>query len=161
MAAGNANAHEEPSLVPLLDLVLQLVMFFMVCTSFVMEAIDENVRLPVAQSAKPMRDAKSKDVVFLNVNRDGELSVVGRPKPMTTMDEITVFLRDVAAESKRRNAEELRQSGSDPAKAEVVALVIIRADRDADYGNIYRILRSCQDVGLRKLQLRASIVIKG
>ena len=159
MAAG--HAHEEPNLVPLLDLVLQLVMFFMVCTSFVMEQVDETVRLPVAQLAKPMADAKGRDVVFLNINRDGQLLVVGRPKPLTTEAEIVVYLQDVYTESKRRNVDELLQTGVDPAKADAQSLIIIRADRDADYASIYRVMRKCQDVGLRRIQLRASIALKG
>jgi biopolymer transport protein ExbD len=155
------TAHEEPNLVPLLDLVLQLVMFFMICTSFVMEQVDETVRLPIAQSAKPMVDAKGRDVVFLNINRDGQLLVVGRPKPLTTEAEIIVYLQDVYNESKRRNADELRQSKMDENMADAQSLVIIRADRDCDYASIYRVMRKCQDVGLRRIQLRAGILLKG
>lgn len=155
------SAHEEPNLVPLLDLVLQLVMFFMVCTSFVMEQVDENVRLPAAQSAKPMSDAKSKDVVFLNIDRQGHMLVVGQGKPLTTDEEVAVYIQDVAANARKRNADELRQLGGDVAQAKPEALIIIRADRDADYAHIYRVMRRCQDSGLRKIQLRASISLKG
>lgn len=152
------NAHEEPNLVPLLDLVLQLVFFFMVCTSFVMEQVDETVRLPVAQSAKPMSDAKGRDVVFLNINRNGELLVVGRPKPLSTDAEVTVYLQDVVNESKRRHGDDMQLAGNLP---DAQSMVIIRADRDADYASIYRVMRKCQDVGLRRIQLRASIALKG
>lgn len=159
MAGG--SAHEEPNLVPLLDLVLQLVMFFMVCTSFVMEQVDENVRLPAAQSAKPMADAKSKDVVFLNIDRQGHMMVVGRGKPLTTEEEIASYIQDIATDSRKRQADELQKIGADPAKSQPETLIIIRADRDADYANIYRVMRRCQDTGLRKIQLRAAITLKG
>lgn len=158
---GGGSAHEEPNLVPLLDLVLQLVMFFMVCTSFVMEQVDENVRLPAAQSAKPMTDAKSRDVVFLNIDQQGHMLVVGRGKPLTTDEEIATYIQDVAAEARKRQADELRKMGGDPAQAQPETLVIIRADRDADYAHIYRVMRRCQDTGLRKIQLRAAITAKG
>jgi biopolymer transport protein ExbD len=162
MAGGSANAHEEPNLVPLLDLVLQLVMFFMMCANFVMEQVDKTILLPVAQSAKPMpREAAMGDVVFLNINSAGELLVVGRPKPLTTDAEVTVFLQEVAAESKRRAGEELRKAGGDPAQAQPAAMVIVRAHKDADYASVYRVLRRCQDAGLRRLQLRANIAVKG
>ena len=62
----------EPNLVPLLDLVLQLVMFFMMCANFVMEQVDQTILLPVAQQAKPMSET-GPDVVFLNVTADGAL----------------------------------------------------------------------------------------
>ena len=74
--AGGGNAHDEPNLVPLLDLVLQLVMFFMMCANFVMEQVDQTIMLPVAQSAKPMTDAKNRDVVFLNINTDENRDLV-------------------------------------------------------------------------------------
>lgn len=134
------NAHEEPNLVPLLDLVLQLVMFFMMCANFVMEQVDQTILLPVAQSARPMTEGKG-DVLFLNINAAGELLIVGRPLHLATDAQIAGYLREVAADRRE-------------------TLVIIRAHRDAEYASVYRILRQCQEAGLNKLQLRA-IPVKG
>jgi len=53
---GHSEGLEEPNLIPLLDLVLQMVMFFMACTNFAMENLNEAVQLPLAQSAKPVED---------------------------------------------------------------------------------------------------------
>ena len=58
---GHNEAPEEPNLVPLLDLVLQMVMFFMACTNFAMENINETVKLPLAQSAKPVDEHRDRD----------------------------------------------------------------------------------------------------
>jgi len=68
---------EEPNLVPLLDLVLQLVMFFMACTSFAKENISEAVKLPLAQSAKPIEDDELKrhELIYLNVEQNGDLRI--------------------------------------------------------------------------------------
>jgi biopolymer transport protein ExbD len=139
----------QPNLVPLLDLVLQLILFFMMCANFVMEQVDQTVMLPVAQMAKPM-SATGADVVFLNVNDKGELLVVGRPQPLTTDDEISDYLQGIADDARRHG----RKSG-DEAKEGIDTLIIVRAHRDVDYAGIYRVLRHCQQAGLKKLQLRA------
>ena len=44
------EVQAEPNLVPLLDLVFQLIMFFMVCVNFVSQQVNEDIKLPVAQS---------------------------------------------------------------------------------------------------------------
>lgn len=146
----------EATLVPLLDLVLQLVMFFMMCANFVMEQVDQTIMLPVAQSAKPMSETGS-DIVFLNIDQQGQLLLVGRPEPLTNETEIATYLQGVAEDGKRRAAEHLRRTGGDPSQARADTLIIIRAHREADYAAVYQLMRRCQDYGLRKLQLRATI----
>src|SRR5262245_55734238 len=88
----SAQTDAEPNLVPLLDLVLQLVMFFMMCANFVMEENDQSIKLPHSQQAKPLADT-GPDVVHLGVTRDGHVTVVGRPHPLITDDELFVFLK--------------------------------------------------------------------
>jgi biopolymer transport protein ExbD len=155
MASG--NAHDEPNLVPLLDLVLQLVMFFMMCTTFRMEEVEQSIRLPVAQSAKPMVEAKSDDIMFLNVNGSGHVLAVGQAKPLITEEEVTKFLQGAYDDAKRRATDKAKHLGGDPNQALAELLVIIRADREAEYEAVYRVMRKCQDVGLRKMQLRAQM----
>ena len=48
MSASTSSDKCEPNLTPLLDMVLQLVMFFMLCANFVMEQVNESVKLPLA-----------------------------------------------------------------------------------------------------------------
>jgi biopolymer transport protein ExbD len=138
----------EPNLVPLLDLVLQLIMFFMMCAQFaVMQQTDKSIQLPLAQQAKPIPDA-GPDVVFLGVTDRGEVKVVGRPRPLVTEDEINVFLRQDVYDSALRTAKAKGEK-------EVKTVVVIRADKNAKFEQIYRIMRRCQEAGLRKIQLRA------
>ena len=66
-AASMNEIRAEPNLVPLLDLVFQLIMFFMVCVNFVSQQVNEDIKLPVAQSARPM-DKTEVDVLFLNLD---------------------------------------------------------------------------------------------
>src|SRR5579884_1163651 len=60
------GAHAEPNLTPLLDIVLQLLMFFMMCVNFVNEQVTGEVVLPESQSAIPLSKAET-EVLFVNV----------------------------------------------------------------------------------------------
>jgi biopolymer transport protein ExbD len=139
----------EPNLVPLLDLVLQLIMFFMMCTQFVvLEQNDQTIRLPLAQQATPLPEkGLGPDVLYLGVSDRGAVKVFGRPRPLVTDEEILVFLRDVY--------ESAKEAAARRGAKEVATQVVVRADKDATFEQIYRVLRRCQEVGLRKVQLRA------
>ena len=54
---GGGGANEikaEPNLTPLLDLVLQLVMFFLLVANFSVVQANKDIDLPKAQSARPV-----------------------------------------------------------------------------------------------------------
>jgi biopolymer transport protein ExbD len=145
-----SNSDAEPNLVPLLDLVLQLIMFFMMCTHFaVMEQTDQAIKLPEAAQARPIPDeGLGPNVIYLGVTNDGEVKVAGHP-PMTTDDEVNVFLRQAYAAAQERAKKEK--------EADVRTVVVIRADQNAEFAQVYKVMRRCQEAGLRKLQLRAVI----
>jgi biopolymer transport protein ExbD len=80
MSHGSSSAC-EPNLTPLLDIVLQLLMFFILITRFVSVAqnpeppADDDpshteIILPTAESASPL-DKGASDYVFLLINREG------------------------------------------------------------------------------------------
>jgi len=143
------SENVEPNLVPLLDLVFQLVMFFMICANFKDKELNtQDVRLPDAQSARPIEKAEM-DVLFLNIDREGKLVVVGREQPLRTLLEVEYYLRQ-----QFKDAEEFAKAKGGQA-GDVKTSVIIRAHRDADYAQVYNVLRLCKTVGFRKLQLRA------
>src|SRR5262245_39791302 len=106
---GDGGVKAEPNLTPMLDMVLQLVMFFMLVANFNMEQVNTDIMLPVAQSAKAP-DKRETDVLFLNVNNEGKVIVVGRNEPLTRTDEIEFYLKD-EAEAYRREA---RAKGESP-----------------------------------------------
>src|SRR5437667_12875199 len=89
----------EQALVPLLDVVMQLLMFFMMCVNFVSEQVNEDIKLPVAQSARPM-DKRLGEVLVLNMDSQGQLIVPGRSKPVITPLEIGTYLKQEYADAK-------------------------------------------------------------
>ncbi len=133
----------EPNLVPLLDLVLQMLMFFIITVNFVSSQVNENIKLPVAQMAQPMKKDIT-DVLYLNINNRGQLEVIGREQPLTDMGQINAYLR-----TEYHHREVVAGVGK------VNTSVIIRADRNAEYKLVYQIMRQCKEQGFRKLKLRA------
>lgn len=141
---GHGQQSSEPNLTPLLDLVLQLVMFFMLVANFVMDELSDKIKLPIATQAKPLT-AKDVNFMYLNVDKTGKVLVpIGEPK--TTEAEIKFYL-DQAAKN--------HVLGEKKAKEEVT--VIIRADKDAKFMHIFRTMSVIKAAGFRKLQLRAEI----
>ena len=130
-------------------MVLQLVMFFMMVANFSMEQVNSDIRLPVAQSARPMDKTEMEDVLYLNVNEEGHVVVAGRDLPLTTIAEINTYL----AQKKTDYARDAEDRGLDPNSLET--LVIIRGDRNADYRDVYNVLQACKQQGFRKWQVRA------
>src|SRR5438270_428956 len=89
---GSEGSIAEPNLTPLLDVVLQLLMFFMMCVNFVTEQVNEDIKLPFAQSARPM-DKGEQDVLFLNIDDHGQLLVLGKEDPLNML-RTKYYLRD-------------------------------------------------------------------
>jgi biopolymer transport protein ExbD len=144
----------DPNLVPLLDLVFQLIMFFMICVNFVSEQVNEDIKLPVAQSARVM-DKGEVDVLFLNVDQHGKVMVPGRQKPLITTGEKTFYLSQQHADTLRSMKDKGDKSG------QVKTSIIIRADLGANYGDIFELMHLCRAAGYQKVQLRAYIRTKG
>jgi len=80
MNVGHGEERVEPNLVPLLDLVLQMVMFFMVCANFVSEQINANVQLPASTSAQEIMAKTVTDLLVINVEvqREDKKDASGR-----------------------------------------------------------------------------------
>jgi len=57
-ASIGSEIKAEPNLTPLLDVVFQLITFFMLVVNFSTENYDQRVRLPVAESARPVEDSQ-------------------------------------------------------------------------------------------------------
>ena len=140
-----SDAVADPNLTPLLDVVLQLIMFFMITVSFVQsEALNEEVDLPSAQAAVPL-DATGEDYIFLNMNQKGKL--VGVVEDINNEIKLKAFLqreRDI----RQRAAEEKGKKG------EVNIVVVLRADRNARYADVWSVLDMCSKAGYKRWQLR-------
>jgi biopolymer transport protein ExbD len=144
----------DPNLIPLLDLVLQLVMFFMVCANFVMEQVNETIRLPEAIAAKAL-DPNATNIIFLNVNQEGFVLLSGNDIQGKNKDEnVLRNQRQVQDYMERRFKEDVRRANGDKDKAKKTTL-IIRADKAAPFEKVYQVMKGCQLGGYENCQLRA------
>jgi biopolymer transport protein ExbD len=145
---GGSDMKAEPNLTPLLDMVLQLVMFFMLVANFTMQDVNEDVLLPPASQAKASEPAKS-DVLYLNIDSKGRLLTADGAEPKQTRPEIHTYL-----EREYLRREDLARSRNETANP----VVIIRAHRDADFAPVFNVLREAKQAGFKRWQLRAQIL---
>ena len=124
MNFGAQQGREDPvvDVTPLIDIIFQLVLFFMVSTTFVTTQGIE-VDLPRASAEAVLRDK-------------GDLRV-----QVTT--EGSVFIDDQAV-----TWAQLREQVQRAARAEPGTLVVIKADRDVDHGRVVAIMDLARSYGL-------------
>ena len=150
MAGNMDEIRAEPNLTPLLDVVFQLITFFMLVINFSNDNYDQRVRLPVAGSARPIEDGEriAADQLVLNVNEQGHLLFGGEDQ-----------LPHQAYETIRREAQLIRLNArAAGAKLEGNALpttIILRADRDTPFASLYELITACQANGFNKFALKA------
>jgi len=141
----------EPNLTPLLDVVFQLITFFMLVINFSSENYDQRVRLPVAESARPIDDTErvSEDRLVLNVDSDGHLLIGGEVQPLHKALQTIKHQADLV----RLN---LRAAGAKAdALGKLPTIIIFRADRDANFGSLISLIKACQSNGFQKFALKA------
>ena len=150
-ATTSTKTKAEPNLTPLLDVVFQLITFFMLVINFSSENYDQRVRLPVAESARPIDDSQrlSEDRLVLNVDSEGHLLISGEVQPLHKALQTIKHQADLV----RLN---MKAAGTkvDSAKG-LPTTIIFRADRDATFGTILPLIKGCQSNGFRKFALKA------
>ena len=139
----------EPNFTPLLDLVLQLVMFFMLCANFVMEQTDSEVKLPKAISARAL-DKETKEIIFLNINSKGQVWLP--PVDREREDEPTL---DNAVQVKKYMERRADAEKRKTKKEKPEATLILRVDESTPFGKSYPIMMACREAGYSKVELRA------
>jgi biopolymer transport protein ExbD len=137
----------DVNLTPLLDLVLQLIMFFMITVNFVrVDQFDGSITLPMASQAVPL-DNSAEDWIFLNLDGGGKLVGTLSTLVLDTPEKLKVHLM--------REKESLERIGRDRGKVgEIKIIVILRADRECKYSDVWTVLNSCQRAGFKHWQLR-------
>jgi biopolymer transport protein ExbD len=144
----------EPNLVPMLDLVLQLVMFFMLVANFIQDDLVNTIKLPTAIQAKPL-DKSEDHVIFLNVDKQGRVLLAKDPRPgdiLTNAIQVQNYLKDRMGFDVARKAREEKVG-----KPGRVSLVVIRADKDCHFKQINDVMDACRRSGYTDIQLRAIV----
>jgi biopolymer transport protein ExbD len=150
----SSEIRAEPNLTPLLDVVFQLITFFMLVINFTSDNYDLRIKLPVAGSARPVDDAAraaEEDRLVLNVDSKGQLLINGRTLAGSDAARQIKFEADLA-KLNRKAVAGAKKAGADEG---LPTRVVIRADRDAEFDPIYSLITACQANGYRKFDLKA------
>src|SRR6266849_1183623 len=100
MHGAGGDDPADPNLIPLLDLVFQLIMFFMITVNFVrVDQINESIELPVAQAAVPM-EKSAEEFVFLNIDKNGRL--VGNMDNLNADGKLEEYLKNLMTYLERK-----------------------------------------------------------
>jgi biopolymer transport protein ExbD len=128
---GEAADDEVPiNLTPMLDMVFNLLLFFLAATTFAREEVELDLRLPEAKSGQ---EGKGKQQLIVNVFANGSLSVEGR--------EVTLeALRQKLSAASARNREQA---------------VLIRGDRTAQFGVGMQVLDACRLARIKSVDFAA------
>jgi biopolymer transport protein ExbD len=138
----------DPNLTPLLDIVLQLITFFMMLVHFgsQSEHLSGKVRLPVAPAALPAADLTF-DRLAVELDAQGMLLTGDQP---LDQDAATLWWAN-QAKLRRAGLEILKKPAGEI--DELPTAVIVRADRAVSYGSVRRTLATAQDQGFAHFSL--------
>lgn len=128
-------AHDDDvdggiNLMPMVDVVFLLLIFFLAATTFAREEVELDLRLPEAKSGEAGKPDRQ---LIVNVAADGTLTVGGRA---VTLEALRQKLAAAAAR--------------DPGQA-----VLVRGDRAAQFGVGLQVLDACRLANIKKVDFAA------
>jgi biopolymer transport protein ExbD len=133
-----SSMRAEPNLTPILDMVFQLITFFMLVINFRATDFNKEVELPVVGASAPADEELQGDMLVLNITNDG--TVIARGKPQLSLKNFLVNeLKGFEITSKKSEADELTS-----------VTVVVRADRDLPYRVLNSVMETCKSVGFSK-----------
>ncbi len=123
---------------PMIDMTFNLIAFFMFCLNFSVIEIDERIKLPASELAKPGLPLESP--IYLNLDRDGNVLYAGQPVPLSGLRPYLISEGDDLERNNKTTAD---------------ATVIIRAHADVATGKVQELIHICQQARFEKFALRA------
>lgn len=153
-------ATGEIDMTPMIDMTFQLITFFMFVLNFSKDTVDERVRLPIADQARPV-DSQPEEPLFLNIDRDGSLLAVGeRWNVEKELAAIETYLRREAAIAKismqaAAATDSSSKAAKDLAAGKLWTTVVIRADKTTPYRAIRGLVAAAQKIGYYQFAMRA------
>ena len=124
------NAGEGSDLhidfVPMVDVLFNLLIFFLLATSMAQAEREMSIALPHAASSGPISMAVRE--IIVNVHADGAIEVAGKK---ITRDDLGTMIRSAVATNPDQK-------------------VSVRGDRNAPYANIAAVLDTCKGAGVQQ-----------
>lgn len=133
----------DADLTPMIDMVFQLIAFFMVLINFSQSEQNERVLLPESELAKPAEGALEFPIT-IHLAEDGTVIVGGQ---IATVEGIGPLLSNeiFMLEAQGKGASD--------------ANIIIRAHKDAAGGNVQDLIEKCQQMKFERFVLRVKEIV--
>jgi biopolymer transport protein ExbD len=154
----------EPDLVPLLDLVMQLLMFFIINLNFVSREMDAGVKLPTSTSARP--EQLDANALFLNLRRVSDAfkntltekekdRLRNQPVCVTVLGELPRSQLEARGWlSDKYKAMKSLPGGTDK-DGEVKTIIHIRPEADLEVKDLFMLMQSVKASGFKKIKIHA------
>jgi biopolymer transport protein ExbD len=146
MSGMSHASNAEPNLTPILDMVFQLITFFMLVINFKSAAMDLDLKLPVVGSAAPVDSQGKDDLLILNINSAGQLRVYGQ-----VIANVDGYIKNEAQASLLLARKDRPNTKPD----DLPSIVVIRADKSTPFSMLNSIITACQTHGFRNFALKA------
>jgi len=130
----------EVDYTPMIDMVFQLIAFFMILINFADAEQDQRVQLPSSALAKPPQ-APLETPITIQMVKSGQIVMGGQLYPDANAIRPLLSNEKYVLESQDRSAAD--------------ATIIVRAHRESKTGQVQNIVKVCQEVGFEKFTLRA------
>jgi len=141
----NTAANAEPNLTPMLDLVFQLITFFMLVGNFKAASLDLSLKLPVVGSARPVDTEGTEELLVLNIDKEGRLLLYGYPR------EVEPY---IASEAKVSRDAAKQKNPKFKADDDLPGTIVLRADKETSFKQLNKVITTCQSKGFRKFALK-------
>lgn len=144
------QGEQKADLTPMIDMVFQLIIFFVIVNDFSSTQI-EPVYLPKALHASTDPDLVKDRSVIVNVLKDGTIRINRETYGGEGIEE-KVLHDHMQIEAELAGME---PNPSDPNKMVSKLRVLIRADSDATYEHVQKVFKACAKNGIWKTQIAA------
>jgi len=149
----------ELDMTPMIDVVFNLLIFFMVVTDLTQKDLAE-LTLPIAYMAQEDKDDDPDDRIILNVDKNGALIWRSEPRSLGEIKSILAAQKILYQKKMKRegkNAYETLKSGAQATKL----YVLLRADKDTPWQHVQWLMTVMAQEKYYKLQFAASKFIGG
>jgi biopolymer transport protein ExbD len=130
----------------MLDMVFQLITFFMLVINFKSASYDLSLKLPVIGSAMPVDNEGMDDYITLNINSQGQLMIYGLPKDLKSY---------IAGEAEVSRLAKRVKNPAFKKGDKLDTQVVIRADRNIRFHLLHNVIEICQKQGFLNFSLKA------
>ncbi len=147
--------EEELDMTPMIDIVFNLLIFFMVVTDLTQQEL-ANLVLPLANTAVQDKDNDKDDRVIINIDENGLLLHKGTRITLQELGTRLEHLRTVYKKKmalKGKSGVEIIKGGAEASKL----FVLLRADRNTPWQHIQWVMTIMAEAKLYKLQFATKI----